>query len=329
MKIYLDLNVYHSISERENLYDYTLAKINNLHKASVSFPHSPAHAEELFAQSRRKETSQKALRTINLIEKYNNHFGYTPGKPNEQEAFENMHQFDELAKKDHSFKMESWKMLLHVKAIREGIIDEKEYSTQLIRETLNDCMLRVEKLIHYNDTANFYEIYEIGRRNDKSMLKNFSDMNIMRNGEETFEEIHRKFHIGPRRLANIDPEEIFSDKHLIKYAEYFFSKFNLDYHNIPSPEVIKKSHHKKEKYISRIMDMLETGGYYQEDKNHQASIIGRMHDVTHSIYASQADYFVTNDSRLRRKTVATYKKLGISTEVLDIPSFLTLNFTNK
>ena len=54
-----------------------------------------------------------------------------------------------------------------------------------------------------------------------------------------------------------------------------------------------------------------------------------MHDVTHAIYGAQADYFVTNDVRFRKKLKATYNFLDIHCKVLSPEEFIRNSFSEK
>jgi hypothetical protein len=85
-EIYLDSNIYLAIANRENDYEYILAKLNNLRKTGFIFPHAPPHAEEIFARIRNRNDSHATLRYLNLVRKFNDGFGYLPGFPNESET---------------------------------------------------------------------------------------------------------------------------------------------------------------------------------------------------------------------------------------------------
>lgn len=327
--IYLDLNIYISIAKREPIHDYLISKINSLHKLNVTFPHSPAHAEEVSALRKSGRDPITAHRMSSLFKKYNNNIGYAPGLLNENEAFEASLFYRQQAGQNLKIGLLSEYYLMMVLDNREGKITEKDYTTQRISEEFERRVEISGTQTHLNDFAKNIETYFLGRRNSESLKKNFSTINEPIDNIKTFEDIHKEYKIGPRLISDLKPEEIFSYEGVEKYAEVSFKENNLDYKNIPPPEIFKHSHHKKEEYITVLMNLLEKSGYKQEKKNHEASIVGRMHDVTHSIYASQADYFVTNDERLGNKTAATYYKLGIPTKVLNIEDFLTLNPENE
>ena len=64
---------------------------------------------------------------------------------------------------------------------------------------------------------------------------------------------------------------------------------------------------------------LEECGYFR-DKELRKTKSG-IHDVSHSIYATYCNYFVTQDSYFRKRTEAIYYFLGIDTEVLSLDDF--------
>lgn len=327
--IYLDLNIYISIAKREPFHDYLIAKINNLHKLNFTFPHSPAHAEEVSAliESQRDPTTAKRL--ASLIKKYNKNIGYKPGSLNDTEALEAFQFYRHQVNINPRFISISEYYLNVAEKNRSGEIKEEDHATQRISEDFESRLEIAGNQTYLNDFANHAEKYFLGRRNKQSLKENFSTINEPAESIGTFEDIHKEYKIGPRLISQYAPEKIFSHEGVARYAEVSFKENNLDYKKIPSPEMFKKSHHKKEEYITTLMNLLEKSGYKQEKKNHEASIIGRMHDVSHSIYASRAEYFVTNDERLSKKTTATYFKLGIPTKILSVEDFLTLNFEQE
>ena len=71
--------------------------------------------------------------------------------------------------------------------------------------------------------------------------------------------------------------------------------------------------------IEKIFEYLERIRYFPEKST---SFLSGLHDTTHAIYAAYCDVFVTNDKKLRNKTEATYKWLGINTLILSPDEFL-------
>lgn len=65
--------------------------------------------------------------------------------------------------------------------------------------------------------------------------------------------------------------------------------------------------------IEKIFEFLELRRYFP-DKSTQ--FLSGLHDTTHAIYAAYCDVLVTNDKKLRHKTAAAYKWLGINTLII-------------
>ncbi len=66
--------------------------------------------------------------------------------------------------------------------------------------------------------------------------------------------------------------------------------------------------------IEKIFEFLELRRYFP-DKSTQ--FLSGLHDTTHAIYAAYCDVLVTNDKKLKNKTAAAYKWLGINTLVIN------------
>jgi hypothetical protein len=73
-----------------------------------------------------------------------------------------------------------------------------------------------------------------------------------------------------------------------------------------------------ERAIELVMNFLEQVRYRPE---HVSKSRSRMHDVTHCIYASACQQFVTNDKRLYDKASAVYRYFGVPTRVLMLEEF--------
>lgn len=78
--------------------------------------------------------------------------------------------------------------------------------------------------------------------------------------------------------------------------------------------LLKKSHKQLEYTIEVLFRMLNFSGYYAE-KSEKTSISGT-HDVSHSIYATKADYLISMDKRFVKKCQAVYSFLGVETEII-------------
>lgn len=71
--------------------------------------------------------------------------------------------------------------------------------------------------------------------------------------------------------------------------------------------------------MSTLFDVLNVFGFAKVHVDHRVG--NRVHDVSHAIYASYADVFVTNDMKLNRSCKAVYGLCRIDVEVLDRKQF--------
>ncbi|MBQ9433036.1 MAG: hypothetical protein IJU26_02355 [Synergistaceae bacterium] len=76
---------------------------------------------------------------------------------------------------------------------------------------------------------------------------------------------------------------------------------------------LKHSHKELEYTIEILMGILNLCGYHAEKKEENA--LSSIHDTTHCIYATAADYFISMDKRFSRKCEAVYSFLGVDTQV--------------
>lgn len=318
MEIYLDSNVYLSVAQREHGYEYIIAKLNNLKKVGVIFPHAPPHAEEISARFSSQRGVDATLRTYNLIQRFNGGFGYLPGYPNKEETenfIKSIYGHSDLLDVVRIHKE-------NLALINSGLISEEEFATRILKEDFEDCLKRVDKYLNLTEFAKQNDTFHLGRRNEKTLSSNFEQLNKPIEGLSTFQDIQKRYNLGPRRLSRIPPEEIFEDKFFLDFLRLNFSKDGIDFDQIQTGENLMKSHHKKELFITKILNCMEQAGYNQEEKNHEAAIVGRMHDVSHAIYATKADYLVTNDTRFFRKATATYKRLKLAVQVIKTEELL-------
>lgn len=325
MQIYLDSNVYLSVANREPGYEYTLAKIKSLFESGCIFPHAPPHAEELSARFISKRDVPATFRSYNLVKKYNGGMGYIPGYCNEIETLENIRLCLGYPELEDVLRIQ----VSNLKFVMSGKITEEQFATMLVKEDLGACMRRVNKYLNLTEVARQNEMFHFGRRDKKSLNLNFEDIGQPIDGVDTFLETQKKYKLGPHRLSRIPPSEIFEDKFFFEFIRLKFMEAGLNIFQIPTWSVLMKSHHQKEVIIGKILNCMEEAGYNQEERNHSASLVGRMHDVSHAIYASSSHYFVTNDRRFSKKIIAAYMRLGVPTKILSVDEFVRFDFSES
>lgn len=130
-------------------------------------------------------------------------------------------------------------------------------------------------------------------------------------------------------VSNLPPEFLLKDehRHYIERQLYFDTYYGLTakrlgVRSIAWPD-IAPHYVLRERAIELAMNHLEEIRFRPESVKKFRS---RIHDVTHSIYASLCDQFVTHDERFYDKVRAVYTYFGISTEVLLMSEFLARDY---
>ncbi|ARW49448.1 hypothetical protein [Acetobacter pasteurianus] len=114
-----------------------------------------------------------------------------------------------------------------------------------------------------------------------------------------------------RILSHKKYDEIFSFKDIKKEAEDNLNKYKKYESNFSE----------RRNLIAMLFMILEKYGWKQSSDPKKAG--NNMHDVTHAIYASYGDIFVTNDQRLKDLSKAVFMFMGLKTEVIYYPEYLT------
>jgi hypothetical protein len=82
---------------------------------------------------------------------------------------------------------------------------------------------------------------------------------------------------------------------------------------------LRRTHKTAERWIDIAFRSLEEAGFDLEAKKKNRSAI---HDVSHAIYGSRADIFVSGDKKLLRKSKATFHMLKAQTRVMSVEEFM-------
>ena len=149
-------------------------------------------------------------------------------------------------------------------------------------------------------------------------------------------------------LSNADSQEIWGNRYIVsliedfnKNADQIISMYNqsdfvqemlyqdLDL-RLPQSfrlksgnyQHLKKSHTELEYSIEILFRILNYCGYNSEKAEKTA--VSAIHDVSHSIYGTKANYLVTADKKFYKKCSAIYEYLGVPTKTI-----LTSNDTDK
>jgi len=163
----------------------------------------------------------------------------------------------------------------------------------LFLETPNECYERVIKDYSKNDFAELIEeavLYD-AHTNPLSELKEMNN----KSPEDILKDIKVKKHILQKLVEN----NIIEKKHVKKALQWKFKDIQSKFYIFES-------------YVDMSARYLEKLGFFREKKKKYRS---RLHDVSHIIYSSYCDIFITNDKKLYNKTKAIYSLLKIDTKI--------------
>lgn len=179
---------------------------------------------------------------------------------------------------------------------REEVVIYTEYP--------RDCYERVISQYHKNDQA-------------ESMEKEF------------FIDVHKNSTSDPKEMNNYNPAELFCEtlinkelllRSLIK-NNLISQQEALECLQSGSYKILHNRFCVLEHSFNYIANWLEMIGYYRESEDKSRS---RLHDVSHIIYASYSDLFVSNDKKLIKKAAAIYSILEVQTKVMAMGEYLAL-----
>ncbi|MBF8776304.1 MULTISPECIES: hypothetical protein [Pseudomonas putida group] len=179
---------------------------------------------------------------------------------------------------------------------------EGHQPTRVITEHPGECLLRV--LEHF-DRNRFLDVRE------HNLLKGMKEQDVGGKRASQISNLPVNFLSAPEYDAAVNS----------KYAAdrvLMHKKKDAGLQNLKWPE-ISRSHEVLEHVFEILMNYLEEVRFRPEDVKLARS---RMHDITHSIYATKADYFITGDVRFYHKVRAAYDYLGVPTKVLLREEFL-------
>ena len=255
-----------------------LVKVLNyaIKNTSIYFPYSPAHIEEIAVINRKSKDSKMHIS-------------------------QNLKIISKICKNYE-----------YLPTVSNGI--------KTLDESPSICYKRVVE--DYNNTTIRAEGIEKEKTNKWKSLKislNENELNSI-NPTELFikKEIidSLKVYIDEQLLPSLKNTEIFAKEkgltfNLAPLYEYLKTK------KIPSSSILQNNHKIIEILFELIFDFLDYIGYKNDKKViKKEKYRSRMHDISHSIYATKADYLITNDENFKCKSIAIYKLLNFKTIVI-------------
>lgn len=172
---------------------------------------------------------------------------------------------------------------------------------ELIQESIYDCLARVQD----NGARLLTEIVvEMEKARVAGYHENVSD----RDKNEVWASVQR-----------CTPQNVFSNPNIHAYIDKIAREDGF--------RIRLETHQDRENTLENLFNILNYFGFQKVDT--ALRIEGRIHDVSHAIYGSYADVFVTNDKKLRKSSEAIYSYTGIDVRIVDLNGFLDLAETWK
>lgn len=189
----------------------------------------------------------------------------------------------------------------HLNQLSKGVafMPHQTKHAELRLEDINACLSRVKANGGRAETERAVQIEQDNLEKIKSCF----------NADEKFwNSMHKK-------CEEMSHEEIFSEWNVFSF---------LDYCAITQGFRIRTDAFcEREATIEVLFKVLNFFGFRKEHSPKRVE--NRLHDVSHAIYASYADIFVTNDRKLRHSAMAIFSLIGIQTRVLDRAGFLNFS----
>lgn len=120
------------------------------------------------------------------------------------------------------------------------------------------------------------------------------------------------------RVSELQPRDLFEDEEVRTAFHQYCKTNNFNKHNFSYQEY--DFEHLQEK-IEILFNFLEIIGFHEDSVDKYRSNI---HDNSHIMYGSKANYFVSGDKKTRAKAEAIYSFMNINTAVLNREEFLDL-----
>ncbi|MGL5256126.1 MAG: hypothetical protein ACRC76_03725 [Proteocatella sp.] len=303
-KVYLDHNVFILAESSKEIFEY-LCSI----KKNYTYYYSPAHIEEIFKKYKailvKSDVKRKCNFHDNKLKELVQLFLVLKGYPIKNNI-------------DHLISlMKCIELITGKKDILPAFFSYGSINWEIIESTL-DCFGRVAG----EDTTDIInlrgrEIYDSAQKIRQTRKDDKTIMNIPNLNEE---DIWNNKYI---------QESIrdFNENKIIEYIEDINKKINKkkdlnnSYTEISKDFRLKPFLLKDRKYLRHEMELafeglfeiLNVNGYRSEKDYNKA--VSSIHDVSHAIYGSYCDIFITCDLNFYKKIKAVYYYIGIKTEV--------------
>lgn len=192
------------------------------------------------------------------------------------------------------------KQISHLNSISNGYayMPSENGPAELRPENIEECLSRVK------DNGGRL-LTEIAVRISQDRHSKIS--NLYSGNKKQWEKLHRS-------IQKLPPNQVFSHPDIFELIEKMarFLRFRL----------LKDTYFDRLATMSDLFDVLNLFGSQTESS--EKRLENRLHDISHSIYASYSNIFVTDDRKLRKSTEAIYHFTGIETHIIDKSTFLEM-----
>jgi hypothetical protein len=189
---------------------------------------------------------------------------------------------------------------------------------QVLKEKPLECFKRVVDFYPQTLEAEELSRFSMSFRSASSaeqVLREFGVQGLVGNNTPLHEKFRVRHGIDPGATGNIQPHQLFEAPRILMAFEDFLSQHALSVGTIPRHTSSIDSHTERESSISLTLKFLDQIGYRADKPEQYRSY---MHDVSHAVYGSVADYFVTGDTRYLLRLRAAYAFLQIPAKVLSL-----------
>lgn len=243
--------------------------------AGAIFPYSPAHMEEIAVILRCQVEPEKAHRMID-----------------EQVALV-------------ASLSDTWEILPDL---------QNTGPSRVVQEHPSACMARVLRDYDRTLSSEENERFQLSWKSEKTfdqVQDEFGSGLRAGPGVELFPEKRKRVGIG-RGITGLAPEKIFDESGVLTALREKLWNHGWTPDTMPRGTALMLSHVDRQNSVNALFKVLEQAGYYADPFDKSRS---HMHDVSHAIYAAEAEVFVTGDERFAKRMWAVYHYLGITTRV--------------
>lgn len=317
MMIYLDHNIILDILHKRDKSDEILNKVDLLKSQGHSFWYSPAHIEET---ANIKDDEKSVNETLDIIHRLTDDNEILPGVSSLYEIYTLIISAQKL-----NIELPN-DLIYNLMRVYIGWLNN-QYSNEDVKfRNVNEdpklCYERVINQYSLSEWAVRNDVACIGIRNESSretLFEYLQDSNAKSISKMDNEKIRRLFNIEPDMINRLKEYEIFKAPEVVQLMKALYGSIVGPINSETSFDIIQEK-------ITLCMNLLEKISYHIDSENDFIKIRSRMNDVSHAIYATDTDVFVTGDKKFCLRLKAVYCHLDVNTLILRKEEFIDYKF---